>query len=94
MIEMGMKEVIRFDLLAMTGRFILIFSFLLFLSGFMVWRFFIRISVSAFQRKEKTPKKGEHVYYDEHARFNYQISNFIPQPCSSLSVIHYIVYQY
>lgn len=94
MIEMGMKEVIRFDFLAMTGRFILIFSFLLFQTGFMVWRFFIRICVSAFQRKEKTPKKGEHVYYDEHARFNYQISVFILQLCSFLSVIQYIVYQY
>lgn len=94
MTEMGMKEVIGFNFLAMTGRFILIFFFLLFQTGFMVWRFFIRICVSAFRGKEKTPKKGEHVYYDEHARFSYQISIFILQPCSFLSVVQYIVYQY
>jgi hypothetical protein len=32
------------------------------------------ICVFAFQGKEKTPKKGEHVCYDGHARFSYQIS--------------------
>lgn len=91
---MGAKEVIRFDLLAMTGGFILIFFFRLFQTSSMIWRFFIRIRVSAFQGKEKTPKKGGHVYYDEHARFKYQISNFILQPCSFLCVIERVVYQY
>lgn len=58
MIEMGMEEVIRFDLLAMTGRFILIFSFFLFHAGSMVCSSLFESVYLLFREKTKHQKKG------------------------------------
>lgn len=68
-----MEEVIRFDFLAMTGRFILISFYSLF-HAFMVCSFLFESVYLLSKEKRKPPKKGEHVCYDGHARFSYQIS--------------------
>jgi hypothetical protein len=92
MIEMGMEEVIRFDFLAMTGRFILISFYSLF-HAFMVCSFLFESVYLLFKEKRKPQKKGS-MYVtmdmpDSAIKFqSYSASLLIP------TVIQYIVYQY
>ena len=92
MIEMGMEEVIRFDFLAMTGRFILISFYSLF-HAFMVCSFLFE-SVYLLSKEKRKPQKKESMYVtmdmpDSAIKFqSYSASLLIP------TVIQCIVYQY